>query len=99
MKIVNGYVCECSDEVRLAKRGIDPANPHNDPAVAKDLAEKSAVTSAKPLDAAEGGALDPGRDDQSDRFSDSAFVFGGALAGTDIEAFATRMEQLVDTYA
>ncbi len=91
MKIVNGYVCECSDEVRLAKRGIDPANPRNDPEIARELAEMSAATSARPVDAAEGGALDPKRDD-------AALIFGGMLEGTEVADFAWKISQLVDKY-
>ncbi len=98
MKIVNGYVCECSDEVRLAKRGIDPANPRNDPEIARELAEKSAATSARPVDAAEGGALDPKRDDAADQFADAALIFGGMLEGTKVADFARKISQLVDKY-
>jgi hypothetical protein len=31
VKIVNGYVCQTSCDVTVAKKGIDPRNPHDDP--------------------------------------------------------------------
>lgn len=72
MKIVNGYVCACSDEVRLAKRGIDPANPHNDPAKQRELDAKRGALAPEALQASRPGDLDPSRQD--------AVVFGGRLA-------------------
>lgn len=40
MKIVNGYICDCIDDERLAKKGIDPDNPRNDPARAEELEQR-----------------------------------------------------------
>jgi len=31
MEIVNGYVCQTCCDVELAKRGVDPAHPKDDP--------------------------------------------------------------------
>ena len=73
MKIVNGYVCECSDEVRLAKRGVDPANPHGDPLRQQALDEERGVLDPRALEDTKPGDLDPGRR--------QAVSFGGALAG------------------
>lgn len=73
MKIVNGYVCECLDEVRLAKRGIDPNNPRNDPAKQAELDAKRGALDPTALEAARPGDLDPDRR--------GAVAFGGALAG------------------
>ncbi|MGL4289196.1 MAG: hypothetical protein ACRCVA_22790 [Phreatobacter sp.] len=41
MQIVNGYVCNCCTEVDLARRGLDPQNPTNDPVKAADEARKA----------------------------------------------------------
>ena len=75
MKIVNGYVCDCQDEVRLAKRGIDPANPHNDPVKQAELDAQRGVDDPKTVDETKLGDFDPNRQ------AGEAVVFGGALAG------------------
>ena len=77
MRIVNGYVCECSDEARLARRGVDPANPHNDPLVQRELDAKRGKIDPRALDETKPGDLDPNRRDPG------AVLFGGALAGAD----------------
>lgn len=41
MQIVNGYACNCCADVSLARRGIDPENPTNDPVKAAEEARKS----------------------------------------------------------
>ena len=92
MKIVNGYVCECSDEVRLAKRGIDPANPHNDPLKQQEIDEQRGVLDPRALEQAGPGDLDPGRRE--------AVVFGGTLAGETRSGGETpAVRQLVDFLA
>lgn len=92
MKIVNGYVCECSDEVRLAKRGIDPANPHNDPLRQQELDAQRGVLDPLALDEAKAGDLGPDRR--------QAVVFGGALAGeTRGGGEPPAIRQLVDLLA
>jgi hypothetical protein len=35
--VVNGYVCQTSCDVALAKKGIDPAHPHDPPGTAKKV--------------------------------------------------------------
>ena len=89
MKIVNGYVCECSDEVRLAKRGIDPANPHSDPLKQKELDAQRGVLDPQALEETRPGDLDPERR--------GAVSFGGALAGeTRGDGEAPAVRQLID---
>jgi hypothetical protein len=43
MRIVNGYVCMTSCDEAVARRNIDPKNPHDDPVKAAQLAEKKGV--------------------------------------------------------
>lgn len=48
MKIVNGFVCQtCCDE-RVAKRGIDPRNPHEDPVRQQRIDEEDALKGKPP---------------------------------------------------
>ena len=93
MKIVNGYVCECSDEVRLAKRGIDPANPHNDPLKQRELDRKRGVEDTKALEDGKPGDFDPARRDGA------AVAFGGALAGETRSGGGAAAAPLVDLLA
>lgn len=44
MRVVNGFVCQSGCDVALAKKGIDPKNPHNDPVKARQLEEQRALT-------------------------------------------------------
>ncbi len=75
MQIVNGYVCDCIDDARLAKRGIDPANPQNDPVKQAELEARRGKLDPKALDEGKPGDLDP------DRQAGPAVTFGGSLAG------------------
>lgn len=95
MQIVNGYVCECSDDARLAKRGIDPDNPHQDPAKQRELDQKhgkideDAATDIKDA----GGARA--------NFGVDAVLFGGALSGlsSDTTEAEDQQKHLVDFLA
>jgi hypothetical protein len=56
--IVNGYPCSNCSETSLAKRGIDPRNPTNDPVKAEEL-DVRAGKPPEPRSAVEfGGALE-----------------------------------------
>ncbi len=75
MRIVNGYLCDCSDDARLAKRGIDPANPQNDPIKQQQLDARRGKIDLNALDETRAGDLDPNRQ------TGQAVTFGGSLAG------------------
>lgn len=76
IKVVNGFVCSSSCDVALAKKGIDPKNPHNDPVKAAQLKAQKALASGKaPDDGAAPAAVQDGTG------SVSPVSFGGALAG------------------
>lgn len=97
MKIVNGFVCECQDDARLAKRGIDPDNPRNDPVKQRELDERRGKV--EPVEEAQASALDPKRRDES---ADAGAVqFGGALAALNQEEEPEdkSAERLVDIVA
>jgi hypothetical protein len=49
--VVNGYPCNSSCDVAVARRNVDPRNPHNDPAKAEQLAEADALKGKTPRDA------------------------------------------------
>lgn len=36
--VINGYACVTSEDAAFARRGLDPQNPTNDPAIADELA-------------------------------------------------------------
>jgi hypothetical protein len=44
MKVVNGFTCRTSCEVALAKKGVDPAHPHDPPGTKHGVSAKSSVT-------------------------------------------------------
>ena len=99
MKIVNGFVCECQDDARLAKRGIDPDNPHNDPLKQRELEEKRGQVKVEPVEETQASVLDPKRLDES---ADAGAVqFGGALATLQLDEKPgdRSEEQLVDILA
>ena len=99
MKIVNGFVCECQDDARLAKRGIDPDNPQSDPVKQQELDEKRGKVEAKPVEEAQAGGLDPKRRDEG--ANAEAVQFGGALASLKQDASANygSATQLLDVVA
>lgn len=66
-KLVNGYPCNSGCDVRLAKQGIDPRNPHKDPVKQKELDARDPAKAAEAL--------------RKDKADDSAVLFAGALAG------------------
>ncbi|HEY9012064.1 MAG TPA: hypothetical protein VIN06_13695 [Devosia sp.] len=49
--VVNGYSCTSSCDVAVARRNIDPRNPHNDPVKAEQLAEADILKGKTPRDA------------------------------------------------
>jgi hypothetical protein len=94
MQIVNGYVCDCQSDARLAKRGIDPANPHNDPFKQQQLDAGKGVADPGAVDAGKPGDFDPNRQ------NGAAVVFGGALSGeTRTGTSSTAPAPLVDLLA
>jgi len=74
MKIVNGYVCQSGCEVDLAKKGIDPKNPHNDPVKARELEEQKALAAGRLEDTRAGEGPETA-------FGVEAVRFGGTLEG------------------
>jgi hypothetical protein len=66
IEVVNGYVCKSCCDVALAKKGVDPAHPKDDPANSSYDPKIAAADKAK----AAGVAAPP-----------PAVVFGGQLAG------------------
>jgi hypothetical protein len=40
IQMVNGYPCRNCSEVSLARRGLDPENPTDDPVKARDIAAR-----------------------------------------------------------
>ena len=44
IEMINGYPCTNCAEVSLARRGLDPENPDNDPIKAEEIAERSGRT-------------------------------------------------------
>ena len=68
-KVVNGFPCTNNCEVALARKNVDPKNPHNDPLKARALEAERALRSGQPapLDATRVNAAD-------------AVQFGGSLA-------------------
>lgn len=81
MQIVNGYLCECTDEVKLAKRGIDPDNPKQDPLKQLELdARHGDLDAIEKLE--ESKSSGPDFRKPRDPFADEAVRFGGALRGS-----------------
>lgn len=96
MKIVNGYVCDCGGDERLAKKGIDPENPHEDPVKAREIEERRGVPSDLPVAETQAGLFDP-RQGASERADDpGAFVFSGALAGLDAGGQSPEQQRTLD---
>lgn len=80
-KVVNGYACTSGCDVAVAKKGIDPRNPRNDPVKQEMLDAKDPAKAArKAVEEAREARLDPRRSD------DPAVVYGGALAGRSAPA-------------
>ncbi len=48
MKIVNGYDCRTQCDVVLAKKGIDPAHPHDPPGEARRAGSPSDASDEAP---------------------------------------------------
>ena len=71
MEIVNGYVCNNCSDVELAKKGVDPARPKEQPAVEQqtptergpavtfggELAQTQGVENVRPAPYAPGAGL------------------------------------------
>lgn len=74
IKVVNGFVCASSCDVALARKGIDPKNPHNDPVKAEQLKEQKALAGGKVVDDAPAGVVGSERVEAL-----GAVSFGGAL--------------------
>jgi hypothetical protein len=48
--VVNGYPCTSSCDVAVARKNIDPRNPHNDPVKAEQLAQADVMKGKTPRD-------------------------------------------------
>jgi hypothetical protein len=48
--VVNGYPCTSACDVAVARKNIDPRNPHNDPLKAEQLAEADLLKGKAPRD-------------------------------------------------
>ena len=85
VSIVNGYFCATGCDERLAKKNIDPRNPHNDPVKQEQLdANDPAKVREKEIEEAEEARLDPKRNPAEDR--GEAVVFGGSLASVAVRS-------------
>jgi hypothetical protein len=93
MKIVNGFVCNCEKDTRLAKRGINPANPNNDPVKQQQLDAKHGVIPSKSVEEGKPGDFDPNRQ------ASGAVAFGGSLAGETRSGGGAAVKQLIDLLA
>ncbi|MBH0238246.1 hypothetical protein [Methylobrevis albus] len=83
-KVVNGFACTSGCDVAVAKKGVDPRNPRNDPVKQEMLDAKDPAKAArKAVEEAREARLDPRRSD------DPAVVYGGALAGRATAATST----------
>lgn len=49
--VVNGYPCTSTCDVAVARKNIDPRNPHNDPVKKEQLAEADMLKGKTPKDA------------------------------------------------
>lgn len=95
MQIVNGYVCQTSCDVSVARRGHDPKNPHNDPVKAAQLAEQKALATGKVTPETAGAGPSA-----TDGFAVEAVAFGGRLAGLSVARGASSEAlRLVDRVA
>ncbi len=79
VSIVNGYFCATGCDEQLAKKNIDPRNPHDNPVKQEQLdAKDPKKVREKEIEEAEEARLDPKRNPAEDR--GEAVVFGGSLA-------------------
>lgn len=51
VQMVNGYPCQNCTDISLAKRGLNPENPTNDPVKAEDIAARKGLAPVKDADA------------------------------------------------
>ena len=93
MKIVNGFVCNCEKDTRLAKRGINPANPHNDPVKQQQLDAKRGIVQSKSIEEGKPGDFDPSRQ------AGGAVAFGGSLVGETRSGGDAATHRLIDLLA
>jgi hypothetical protein len=57
LRIVNGYVCQTGCDVRVARQGIDPENPRQDPVKQRELDAERALRTGRIDQAATGTDL------------------------------------------
>jgi hypothetical protein len=66
MEIVNGYPCFSCADVDMARKNVDPASPHQSPAVqqARDPSKAAAANAADPTKPGAGASakVEPARD-------------------------------------
>lgn len=107
-KVINGFVCTSGCDERLARKNVDPRNPHNDPVKQEQLDQKDPTkTYEKAVEDASEQRFDPKRNPAADR--DEAVVFGGSLQAGTSQASSDRTQDdsqgrqepgaLVDVYA
>jgi hypothetical protein len=65
MKVVNGFTCRTNCDVTLAKKGVDPAHPHDPPGTKHGVSATSAVKAA-PESESESMAQAPGENAPAD---------------------------------
>ena len=90
MNIVNGYVCRNCTDVELAKKGVDPAHPHDGPN-GVDPQTPGASSETKSKDGAS-------RSDEVSPDRGPAVTYAGALQGAD-EAQGTTSAQPASAWA
>lgn len=96
MKIINGYVCECTTDARLAKRGIDPDNPKQDPIKQRELDEKRGkVDTSEQADAKD--VLSASGLDAVKRQADVAAVRLDGLARSDPKAIGAQRAETISS--
>jgi hypothetical protein len=107
-KVINGFVCTSGCDERLARKNVDPRNPHNDPVKQEQLDQKDPTKAIeKAIEDVRAQRFDPRRNPAAD--PDQAVLFGGSLQAENshVPSTASREERLaapapgalVDVYA
>lgn len=87
-KIVNGYPCTSGCDVDLARRNVDPRNPHNDPIKEAELQAKDPAK-ALARELRETVAAGSGPQERRGSAYGPAVLYGGSLSGPPLAASAT----------
>ncbi len=82
-KVINGFVCTSGCDERLARKNVDPRNPHNDPVKQEQLDQKDPTKAfERAVEETEEQRFDPKRNPAADR--EQAVVFGGSLEAANL---------------